>query len=73
MQFYTGGKLVDAAAELVALFLADPAPGSALMRPMFRDPGSNRPLKVKDLRRIVKAIASAWGLDPGFFGAHSLR
>ena len=70
VQFYPGGALIDAAAELIALSTLDPAPRSS---PLFRDPSSNRPLRVSFIRDIVKKIAAACGLDPSFFGAHSLR
>ena len=70
IQFYPGGKLIDAAAELVALMLADPARPDD---PLFRDPYSNRPFKVSYIRETLKKVAQAAGLDPSFFGAHSLR
>ena len=70
VQFFPGGTLIDAAAELAALTRLDPAEDSA---PLFRDPASGKPLKVSFIRATVKKIAAAVGLDPGFFGAHSLR
>ena len=70
IEFFPGGKLVDAAAELSALKSTDVADGAA---PLFRDPASGKPLKVSFIRSTVKQIAAAVGLDPGFFGAHSLR
>ena len=70
VQFYPGGKLVDATAELEALKRIDPAGPDA---PLFREPGSNRPLRVSKIRATVKRVAKAAGLNPDFFGAHSLR
>ena len=48
----------------------DPAGPEA---PLFREPGSNRPLRVSKIRATVKKVATAAGLNPDFFGAHSLR
>ena len=62
--------LIAAAEELVALVSLDAADPSA---PLFRDPASNRPLSVAFIRATVKKVAAAAGLDPSFFGAHSLR
>ena len=70
IQFYPGGMLIAAAEELVALVSLDAADPSA---PLFRDPASNRPLSVAFIRATVKKVAAAAGLDPSFFGAHSLR
>ena len=70
IQFYPGGALIDAAAELVSLLPIDPAAPSA---PLFRDPLSGKPFKVSFIRATVKKVAAAAGLDPSFFGAHSLR
>ena len=70
IQFYPGGSLIDAAAELVLLSIADPASTDS---PLFRDPSTNKPLKVSFIRKIIKQVAAAAGLDPSFFGAHSLR
>ena len=69
IQFYDGGEFVDAVAELIALQLVDPAKPDD---PLFRCCG-NRHIKVSELRDAVKAVAKAAGLDPAFFGAHSLR
>ena len=70
VQFYPGGKLLDPTLEFSALLKLDPASASS---PAFRDPCSNKPLKVSFIREMVKKVASAAGLDPSFFGAHSLR
>ena len=70
IQFYPGGTLVAAAEELSALFIADPAGPSD---PLFRNPATNKPLRVSFIRDMVKRVAAAAGLDPSFFGAHSLR
>ena len=70
VQFFPGGSLIDAAAELLALQGIDPTSPSA---PLFRDPSTNKPLKVSFVRDCVKKVAIAVGLDPSFFGAHSLR
>ena len=70
VQFYPGGKLLDPTLEFSALLKLDPASGSS---PVFRDPSSNKPLKVSFIREMVKKVATAAGLDPSFFGAHSLR
>ena len=70
IQFYPGGSLIDPVLELEELTSCDPAQPSA---PLFRDPSSNKPLKVSLIRDMVKRIAAAAGLDPSFFGAHSLR
>ena len=70
VQLYPGGKLIDPTAELQALLEIDPADPQA---PLFRDPRYNRPLRVAVLREMVKRVAAAAGLDPAFFGAHSLR
>ena len=70
IQFFPGGSLIDPCLELEELIRIDPASPNS---PLFRDPHSNRPLLVKKLRDVVKAVAAASGRDPAFFGAHSLR
>ena len=69
VEFYPGGTFIDAVAELVCLSRLDPAPPEA---PLFRD-SRRQQLRVSVLRDTVKRIAAAVGLDPSFFGAHSLR
>ena len=70
VQFYPGGKLIDPVLELESLLLCDPSDSSC---PLFRDPHTNQPLKVSFIRDMLKRVAAAAGLDPAFFGAHSLR
>ena len=70
VQFFPGGKILDPVAELDALFAKDPAADNDFL---FRNPFSKAPLSVADLRAAVKEVAQAAGLDPRFFGAHSLR
>ena len=65
VQLYPGGKLIDPTAELEALLKIDPAEE---MAPLFRDPRSNRPLRVAVVRETVKRVAAAAGLNPEFFG-----
>ena len=71
IQFYPGGKLIDVVAELDALVALDML--AAADAPLFRDTLSGKPLRVAVIRDAVKRIAAAAGLDPAFFGAHSLR
>ena len=70
VQFFPGGKFIDPVAEISALKRIDPANPDASL---FRKPFTNAPLRVSELRDAVKAVARAAGLDPSFFGAHSLR
>lgn len=70
VQLYPGGAFVDAVAELDTLLSVDVCDSSS---PLFRDPRSNTHIRVSELRDTVKRIAAAAGLDPAFFGAHSLR
>ena len=69
IQLYPGGVYVDACAEIAALKKIDPAELSAHL---FRK-SNGKPIKVSELREAVKAVARSAGLDPSFFGAHSLR
>ena len=48
--FYPGGKLLDAVAEIQALMECDPAAEDA---PLFRNPVTNRPLRVSFIRDMV--------------------
>ena len=69
IQLYPGGSYIDACAEISTLLTKDPAsPSDALFRK-----SNGQPIKVSELRDAVKAVARSVGLDPSFFGAHSLR
>ena len=70
VQFFPGGKILDPVAEMEALLQQDPATADDFL---FRNPVTKLPLSVAELRATVKAVAQAAGLDPRFFGAHSLR
>ena len=50
IQFFPGGSLVFASEEISALFAVDPAEPSD---PLFRDPRTNKPLKVSFIRSVV--------------------
>ena len=71
IQFFPGGKIIDAVSEVEEMLAIDPASNSDA--PMFRHSPSDEPFSVDQLREVIKQIAAAAGLDPGFFGAHSLR
>ena len=70
----SGGAYVDPYRALVRMFEKDPVHESKLAEtPLFRDPFNNEPITVAQLRKSVKDLMSALGLDRSKYGAHSLR
>ena len=68
------GSLLDPCAELEALYEVDKVPRNAWgSTPLFRDPANNAPIRVSQLRKLVKMLMKAVGRDPDRYGAHSLR
>jgi hypothetical protein len=68
-----GGSLVDPVKEVQRMLALDPVPEKErATTPLFRWE-SNAAFTVEDVRRIVKLLARACGLDPAHYGAHSLR
>ena len=68
-----GGTLIDPIAELERMLELDPvAEDMRSVTPLFRD-DAGAAFRRRDVSRAVKSLMESIGLDPGCFGAHSLR
>lgn len=70
-----GGEYIDAVREVRNMLTVDPVdPSVAGVTPLFRDPGTNEPLRTHALRDMVRNLMGSIGEpDPSQFGTHSLR
>ena len=70
----SGGRFVDAVAEVTNLLKVDPTPaGQASSTPLFRDPSTNSPLKYDVINTMIKSLMRAIGENPDEFATHSMR
>ena len=70
------GTILDPVKSLWDLVQGDPVPESEkATTPLFRTRlgGSAAPLRVPQVRAVIRALMSSIGLDPRLYGAHSLR
>ena len=69
-----GGTHVDAVWEVRNMLRVDPHRAEmAATTPLFRDPGTNKPLSYEFVLGITKRLMAAVGEDPSQFGTHSYR
>eukprot|EP00966_Prymnesium_polylepis_P263285 6081389-Prymnesium_polylepis.1 len=67
------GTLIDPIAELERMIeLETVAEELRSIVPLFRD-DAGAAFRRRDVSRVVKSLMDSIGLDPGYFGAHSLR
>ena len=68
-----GGTLLDAVREVIEYLQMDPvAEEDEASTPLFRH-GDGSAFSREDVAAMVKRLMQGIGLDPTFFGAHSLR
>ena len=67
-----GGEFIDAVAQMTNLMRVDPT-ADLDNTPLFRDPGTNKPLQYSEVLRWTRALMAAIGENPLEFGTHSYR